>query len=244
MLIFPIKEPWFSKIKSGEKLEEYRDMTDYWRKRLETIFFCPVDQAIAERRTVWVKFRNGYRKDSPVFEAKVRLLIGLGMPEWGAKPNKDYFVLSILETYDPETGAARFNDLKSGNAPPAKPWTDAHQKITSARKYLAQESQNDIAEIAMFIGRFMTDGQNIRNEVIEAFTQGCCYWFAYILAARFKDYDPEIMHDPVAAHFGCYIRGHVYDITGDVTTGHQWEPWDACDDENLKRQITEQCIMF
>ena len=34
MLIFPLKKQWYEKIKSGEKTIEYRDVKDYWAKRL------------------------------------------------------------------------------------------------------------------------------------------------------------------------------------------------------------------
>lgn len=34
MLIFPLKKEWYEKIKNGEKTVEYREVKDYWRKRL------------------------------------------------------------------------------------------------------------------------------------------------------------------------------------------------------------------
>lgn len=34
MLIFPLKKQWYEKIKSGEKTIEYREVKDYWTKRL------------------------------------------------------------------------------------------------------------------------------------------------------------------------------------------------------------------
>lgn len=35
MLILPIKKKWFDMIKSGEKKEEYREITPYYKSRLE-----------------------------------------------------------------------------------------------------------------------------------------------------------------------------------------------------------------
>ena len=99
-------------------------------------------------------------------------------------------------------------------------------------------------DVLSFIGRFSTDGWHYRNEVIEAFTQGCCYWFAFILHTRFACENPTIMIDYVAAHFGCKIGEKVYDITGDVTEKYRWETWTECSDEALIRRITEDCIMF
>lgn len=34
MLTFNLKKEWFNKIKSGEKTHEYREVKDYWFKRL------------------------------------------------------------------------------------------------------------------------------------------------------------------------------------------------------------------
>lgn len=34
MLTFNLKKEWFEKIKSGEKTHEYREVKDYWFKRL------------------------------------------------------------------------------------------------------------------------------------------------------------------------------------------------------------------
>lgn len=33
-LTLPLKKKWFDMIKSGEKLEEYREITEYWIRRL------------------------------------------------------------------------------------------------------------------------------------------------------------------------------------------------------------------
>ena len=97
----------------------------------------------------------------------------------------------------------------------------------------------------MFIGRFSYNGEEFRKDVLRCFLQGCCYWFAFILERRFYSYYPcDIMIDYVVGHFGCRINGHVYDITGDVTNKYTWEKWDNCDDNLLKRRITDQCIMF
>lgn len=34
MLIFPLKKEWYEKIKSGEKTIEYREVKQYWSKRI------------------------------------------------------------------------------------------------------------------------------------------------------------------------------------------------------------------
>lgn len=39
MLIFPLKKQWYEKIKSGEKTIEYREVKDYWTRRLQRAEF-------------------------------------------------------------------------------------------------------------------------------------------------------------------------------------------------------------
>ena len=45
----------------------------------------------------YVVFRNGYSKDSPKIKCLVEIRKGQGKEEWGAEPNKEYYVLKILE---------------------------------------------------------------------------------------------------------------------------------------------------
>ncbi len=95
MLTLPIKRKWFDMILSGEKEEEYREMTRYWRTRLTNIGllngygfgFC----------SQWIRFRNGYAKNSPSFIAYVSADVKKGRPEWGAEPGKEYYALKIKE---------------------------------------------------------------------------------------------------------------------------------------------------
>lgn len=98
--------------------------------------------------------------------------------------------------------------------------------------------------VARFIARFTLDGK--RKEVIECFTEGCCFWFASCLFERFLDFDPEIVYDTVANHFGCFIEGRVYDITGDVTDKYKWKSWYAAYFDDVARgdRIYRDCINF
>ena len=107
MLILPIKKKWFDMILSGEKKEEYRDIKPYYERRFYNYFRsqggmmekAPLNEWLATDLMfdMVVKFRNGYSVKSPSFAAKVRLAIGTGKNEWGAEPNKKYYVLKILE---------------------------------------------------------------------------------------------------------------------------------------------------
>lgn len=56
---------WFIQILKGEKKEEYRDKTPYWKKRL-------FDDSGKVKKYDFIIFRNGYRKDFP--EMKVEFL--------------------------------------------------------------------------------------------------------------------------------------------------------------------------
>lgn len=99
-----------------------------------------------------------------------------------------------------------------------------------------------VEEVAYFIGRFNGKGQN--KEVMHVFTNGCCFWFAQILADRFCLYS-EIKYDPVEGHFYTTVAGRDYDITGDVTGKYKGVPWDEyyCD-INLRKIIIRDCILF
>jgi len=91
MLTLPIKKKWFDMILSGEKKEEYREANNYYYKRF-TNLFNNFEDDIKE-----VCFRNGYSSKSPSFIAKCSFRLKTGNPEWGAEPDKQYYVLKILE---------------------------------------------------------------------------------------------------------------------------------------------------
>lgn len=96
-LVLPIKKKWFDMILSGEKKEEYRELKQYYTSRFHHLWqgsMVGFNGFDAERKIV---FRNGYSKKSPSFVATVNLGIGKGKPEWGAEPDKDYYILHILK---------------------------------------------------------------------------------------------------------------------------------------------------
>lgn len=103
MLTLPIKKKWFDMILSGEKKEEYREHTKYYKGRFFNLFDI-IDECDGELINPFdenpereIMFRNGYSKDSPSFIAKCSLSIGTGKEEWGAEKDKQYFVLTIHE---------------------------------------------------------------------------------------------------------------------------------------------------
>lgn len=96
--------------------------------------------------------------------------------------------------------------------------------------------------VLKFIGRFTLNGK--RQEVVECFSCGCCYWFAYILSKRFVD--GYIVYDQVENHYAYYINKlkKVFDITGEVTEGYKWEKWDdvTSNDQLLATRLFRDCI--
>lgn len=97
MLTLPIKKKWFDMIKSGEKKEEYREIKQYWFTRFKNYFGCIYDEnLVIHLGKGIVIFKNGYQKSAPKIMCKVNITTNFGKPEWGAEPNKLYYVLKIL----------------------------------------------------------------------------------------------------------------------------------------------------
>ena len=101
MLTLPIKKKWFDMILSGEKKEEYREIKLYWTKRFENnlnavILNMNYRYPMIESAKGIVMFKNGYQKEAPKIKCFVELRQDYGKTEWGAEPNKEYYVLKIL----------------------------------------------------------------------------------------------------------------------------------------------------
>ena len=94
MLTLPIQKRWFDMILSGEK------------KEYELLQGEAVPEEIRKDSIQEIIFRNGYSKDSKAIKARCKLRIGKGRPEWGALPDKSYYILEIL---DKEELAASYN---------------------------------------------------------------------------------------------------------------------------------------
>ena len=116
-----LKEKWFRMIQSGEKREEYREITPYWMKRLcwdddynepmskeDIDYLCASPYVGNMFDTGWkpkpftdVHFTLGYPKADDAARHMTRqiadITIGTGRPEWGAVEGKQYFVLKLEE---------------------------------------------------------------------------------------------------------------------------------------------------
>lgn len=104
-------------ILSGEKKEEYREIKEYYETRFQNLFGAitiypssifshrskyellqgeAVPEEIRKDSVQEIIFRNGYSKDSKAIKARCKLRIGKGKSEWGAEPDKQYYILEIL----------------------------------------------------------------------------------------------------------------------------------------------------
>lgn len=91
MLTLPIKLRWLDLIATGEKLEEYREITPYYAARFKNV---PKFQEGGKQK-FYVKLQGGYSRESPFIVVCCWLDMGPGRPEWGAEPGKNYFRLHI-----------------------------------------------------------------------------------------------------------------------------------------------------
>lgn len=96
ILHLPLKKEWYEMIESGEKREEYRERSEYWKKRLigtyKTHPKSPVSCDFLKRFDA-VSFSYGYTKRRMLWECK-GITVGRGRPEWGA-PDYEVFILKL-----------------------------------------------------------------------------------------------------------------------------------------------------
>ena len=107
-----LKGVWYRMIESGEKVEEYREITPYWCNRLlyygslgaeefwEGVLKNTKDlKTLAEygtREYDTVTFYHGYAKNRPQMTLEFKgIEIKEGKPEWGAEPGRLYFVIKL-----------------------------------------------------------------------------------------------------------------------------------------------------
>ena len=81
-LFLPLKAKWYELIEKGIKTEEYREIKDFWFKRL------------TNKNFKYVQFSYGYTKRTMTFICE-GIEIGTGKPEWGAKLGKAYFIIKL-----------------------------------------------------------------------------------------------------------------------------------------------------
>jgi hypothetical protein len=104
ILYLTAKGKWFDMIEAGIKHEEYREIKPYWIRRLTAWnnAFDPCRDFYAVRLA-----RGGHFHESiPQITVECEeIQIGYGKPEWGAEPNKEYFVIKlgkIINNHQPQ----------------------------------------------------------------------------------------------------------------------------------------------
>ena len=100
-----LKKKWYDMIASGEKTEEYREIKQYWGKRLTDLpggdylfSYRNGYQSVPFKTFDKVVFYLGYDKDRPSMTFKIKeITIGKGRPEWGAENDKEYYIIKLKE---------------------------------------------------------------------------------------------------------------------------------------------------
>lgn len=105
VLALIVSNQWFKMIANREKKEEYREIKDYWCRRLTANCECRFDVAneynfgkVLFKPFTHVLFINGYRRDSPRIEKKI-CGITIGKPKKGLCPDKwldhEFFIIKF-----------------------------------------------------------------------------------------------------------------------------------------------------
>lgn len=112
-LFLTLKKEWFDLIDAGVKLEEYREIKQYWIKRFcDTnihlpYVYCKLEKCCLEcfkdkptsfkmRHFDTVTFQLGYKRNAPRMVFKIKeIAIAQGEPSWGAESGQEYFVIRL-----------------------------------------------------------------------------------------------------------------------------------------------------
>lgn len=107
ILHLPLKARWYDMQESGEKPEEYREITPYWIKRLVDSnslgrkMLCNVPGVAASlmasgcvqiKPYTHVLFRYGYTRRTFLHRID-SITVGRGNPAWGAPEDRDVFII-------------------------------------------------------------------------------------------------------------------------------------------------------
>lgn len=95
-----LKGKWYDMIESGEKTEEYREIKDYWIKRiLEGTAKRPKLTSVPHQISKQTKyervcFHYGYTNRTMIFEIK-DVSVGIGKETWGAPVDKEVIIIKL-----------------------------------------------------------------------------------------------------------------------------------------------------
>jgi len=96
ILHLTIKKKFFDMIASGEKKEEYREIKDYWIRRLQAEMIhesdWDVDTSLKTKHFDIIEFKNGYGKNAPAMFVEFKgVEIGEAKPKWNDNWKGDVF---------------------------------------------------------------------------------------------------------------------------------------------------------
>lgn len=100
-------------------------------------------------------------------------------------------------------------------------------------------------DIESFIKDFKNFGTS--NEIIECFTRGNCYWFAFILKNRFQN--GQIYYNTMN-HFVFKYKNKLYDITGECTNKwdneglYNWDKYKKIENNSKYIKLLEHCCIY
>jgi hypothetical protein len=98
MLVLLVKKKQFDRIADGTVKEDYRELSAYYKSRFSELFCMKPNSYIPtgeDQRKLWLRIENS--ESSPTLEVICSLSIGAGIPEWGAKPGRQYYILHIIQ---------------------------------------------------------------------------------------------------------------------------------------------------
>jgi len=85
---------WYDMTLSGEKTEEYREITDYWCRRIchvKTYCRCYPPCNKVPTNITHVRLHRGYTNTTMLKEVE-SIITGIGNPAWGA-PDRETFII-------------------------------------------------------------------------------------------------------------------------------------------------------
>ena len=98
ILYLSLKKEWYEMIERGDKREEYRENTRYWKTRLiDTVIYDEGDEETESPVFIFFKdydavcFSYGYTRRRMLWECK-GIDFGRGRPEWGAPDHKTFII--------------------------------------------------------------------------------------------------------------------------------------------------------
>lgn len=90
-------------IASGVKKEEYRNIKEYWIKRLTSDGFVRVYETNFKDFDI-VQFRNGYAKYAPTMRVECKgIMLRKPRPEWSDNAKGQHFVIKLGKILNEET---------------------------------------------------------------------------------------------------------------------------------------------